>query len=106
GSPVQHRMLERGRAEQQVECLDEAAALVGAVREVAVVARRDAETGGRDVEQEEQNVEGINPEAGDVRSTPDDGDQRSQHQERSGDPVHLLQYAHCFMTSVEEKIRS
>ncbi len=70
GRPVQHRMLECGRTEQQVEGFDEAAALVSAVCEVTIVTCRDAEGGRGDVQQEEEDLEGVDTEERDVESAP------------------------------------
>src|SRR6185295_1433948 len=94
GGPVEHRVLEGGGAEQKIEGLDEAAALISAVREVPMVAGGDAETGGGDVEREERYLEGGHPEERDVNASPNDRHERRHHQKRGGDPVDPLQYAH------------
>ena len=63
----------------EIEGLDEAAALVGAVCEETMVACRNAEAGRADVEREEEDLERVHPEERDVEATPDDGDERGQH---------------------------
>jgi hypothetical protein len=47
-TPLQNRALKGGRAEKQVEEMQKSAGLVGSVGKVAVVTRRNAESGAKE----------------------------------------------------------
>ena len=86
-APGQDRVLQRHRAEEEIEGLDRRVALVAAMREEAVVSGRDRDPD-RGVENEEQRgLPPLHAERHRIGGGSEDADDRGENEEGDSDPV-------------------